>query len=326
MENILEIKNLNLAFDIDDVLYKATKDFSFHLKKGQMHAIIGESGSGKTISTMSIIKLLPKNAKIISGEILYKEDNLLNYTESQMTKIRGSKIALIPQDPMTSLNPLFTIENQMTEAILAHKNVSKNEAVEIALKNLSDVGIKDCEKKLKAYPYELSGGLKQRVIIAIALSLDPEIIIADEPTTALDVTVQAQILDLIDKIKKRGKSIILISHDLGIVSKYADYISIMYAGRIVESAYVKTLFSSPKHPYTRALIEALPYSKEKKLKNIKGVPPAITENISGCEFHPRCNFKEKICECKIFQLCQQEDNSKVACRMFDCSTPMDTDV
>ena len=318
MENILEIKNLSLGFEINDIFYPAVKDVSIDLKKGQIHAIIGESGSGKTMSVMSIIKLLPKNSKITSGEIFFNGQDLLKLNEGDLKNIRGSKIALIPQDPMTSLNPLYTIENQMMEAILAHKNVSKKEAYEIALKNLIDVGIKEPENKMKSYPYELSGGLKQRVIIATALSMEPEIIIADEPTTALDVTVQAQILELLQKIKEKGKSIILISHDLGVINKYADYISIMYTGRIVEASDTKTLFKNPKHPYTKALIEALPYSKDKKLKNIKGSPAPITEIITGCEFHKRCDFKEEICEKKIFKLCQQKDNSKVACRMYDC--------
>lgn len=270
-----------------------------------MHSIIGESGSGKTMTVMSIIKLLPKNSKITSGEILFNGQDLLKLDESEFKNIRGSKIALIPQDPMTSLNPLYTIENQMIEAIIAHKDISKKEAYEIALQKLIDVDIKEPDKKMKAYPYELSGGIKQRVIIATALSMEPDIIIADEPTTALDVTVQAQILELLNKIKENGKSVILISHDLGVVNKYADEISIMYTGRIVEEAD------------TKALIEALPYSKDKKLKNIKGSPAPITEIIQGCEFHKRCDFAEEICKSKIFKLCQQEDLSKVACRLYD---------
>ncbi len=318
METLLKINNLNLGFNIEDNFYSAVKDFSFELKKGSIHSIIGESGSGKTMSVMSIIKLLPKNAKITSGEILYNGINLLNLKESEINKIRGKKIALVPQDPMTSLNPLYTIQNQMVETILAHCDCTKEEAIEIAIKNLKNVGISDAEKKLKVYPYELSGGLRQRVIIAIALSLNPDIIIADEPTTALDVTIQAQILNLLLEIKKQGKSIILISHDLGVVNKYADFISIMYMGRVVETASVKTLFKNPKHPYTKALIEALPYNKLKRLKNIKGSPSPITEYISGCEFHKRCDYKEQICEDKIFKLCQQQDGSQVACRLYDC--------
>ena len=323
METLLKIENLNLGFEIEDKFYRAVKDFSFELKKGSMHALVGESGSGKTMSVMSIINLLPKNAKITSGRILYYENenqpvNLLTLKEKELNKIRGKKIALVPQDPMTSLNPLYSIKEQMIETILEHQDYTKKEAYEIALKNLSDVNIIEPEKKMKAYPYELSGGIKQRVIIAIALSLNPDIIIADEPTTALDVTVQAQILHLLMNIKEKGKSVILISHDLGVVSSYTDFISIMYMGRIVETAETKTLFKNPKHPYTKALIEALPYKKDKRLKNIKGSPSPVTEIISGCEFHKRCDYKEKICEDKIFNLCQQQDGSKVACRLYNC--------
>ncbi len=317
MNMLLEVKNLNLGFMIDDIFYPAVKDLSFSLEKGTIYSVIGESGSGKTASVMSIIRLLPKNAKILSGEILFNNQNLLTLKEDEMNKIRGNKIALVPQDPMTSLNPLLTVREQMTEAIVAHKNVTKKEAVEIALKYLKDVNINEPEKKLRVYPHELSGGLKQRIIIAIALSLDPDIIIADEPTTALDVTVQSQILDLLEDIKKRGKSIILISHDLGVVNKYADYISIMYTGRIVESASAKTLFKNPKHPYTKALIASLPYSKEKKLKNIKGSPAPITEIIEGCEFHKRCDFAQEICGKKLFSLIKQQDGSSVACRLYE---------
>ncbi len=318
MDTLLEIKNLNLSFDINDKLYPCLKDVSLKLKKGEIHSIIGESGSGKTMTVTCAVKLLPKNAKITSGEVIYQNQNLLSLSEREADKLRGSKIAYIPQDPMTSLNPLLTIESQMTEAILAHnKSLTKKEAVEIALKSLKEVKIQDAENKLKAYPFELSGGLRQRVIIATALSLNPEIIIADEPTTALDVTVQAQILELLYEIKNKGKSIILISHDLGIVNKWADYISIMYLGRIVESANKSTLFSNPKHPYTKALIEALPYNKEKRLKNIKGAPASITEMIAGCEFHPRCEFAQDICKNKIFPLKKAPDGSFVSCRLFE---------
>ncbi len=318
METLLKINNLNLGFEIDDKFYPAIKDLSFELKKGTIHAIIGESGSGKTMSVMSIIKLLPKNAKITSGEILFEGKNLLNLKENEINKIRGKKIALIPQDPMTSLNPLYNIENQMIEAVIEHKKCSKKEAHDIAVNKLKEVNVYEPEKKIKAYPFELSGGIKQRVIIATALALEPDIIIADEPTTALDVTVQAQILEILKEIKNKGKSIILISHDLGVVSSYADFISIMYSGRIVENAPCRVLFKNPKHPYTKALIEALPYNKEKKLKNIKGTPSPVNEIIEGCEFHKRCDYAEDICKSKIFHLCQQEDLSNVACRLYDC--------
>ena len=223
-ENIVEINNLSLGFDIDERFYPAIHSVNFDIKKGKMHAIVGESGCGKTMTVMSILRLLPKNAKITNGEILFEDKNLLELKEKDLRKIRGRKIALIPQDPMTSLNPLYTIENQMIETVLLHNKVSKKEAYEIALEALKDVEIQDPKNRMKAYPHELSGGMKQRVIIAMALSSHADVIIADEPTTALDVTIQAQILKLLSDIKKCGKSIILITHDLGIVKQYADFV------------------------------------------------------------------------------------------------------
>ena len=281
-ENIVEINNLSLGFDIDERFYPAIHSVNFDIKKGKMHAIVGESGCGKTMTVMSILRLLPKNAKITNGEILFEDKNLLELKEKDLRKIRGRKIALIPQDPMTSLNPLYTIENQMIETVLLHNKVSKKEAYEIALEALKDVEIQDPKNRMKAYPHELSGGMKQRVIIAMALSSHADVIIADEPTTALDVTIQAQILKLLSDIKKCGKSIILITHDLGIVKQYADFVSIMYLGKVVEKALVDVLFSDPKHPYTKALLAALPTIKGKKLENIKGSPSPITKPVIGC--------------------------------------------
>ena len=205
MQNIIEINNLSLGFDIDDKFYTAIHNVNFKLKKGQIHAIVGESGCGKTMTIMSIVKLLPKNSKITSGQIFYYDENLLELKENNLRKIRGKKIALIPQDPMTSLNPLYTIENQMIETIMLHNKVDKKRAYEIALKSLEEVEIVNPKERLKAYPHELSGGMKQRVIIAMALSSNADVIIADEPTTALDVTIQAQILKLLSDIKRMGK-------------------------------------------------------------------------------------------------------------------------
>ncbi len=315
--DILEIKKLSLGFDIDEKFYQAVYNVNFNIKKGQMHAIVGESGCGKSATVMSIIKLLPKNSKITSGKILFGEVNLLELKEKDLRRIRGQKIALIPQDPMTSLNPLYTIESQMIETILAHRKMSKKEAYEIALKSLEDVEIVNPKDRLKAYPHELSGGMKQRVIIAMALSSNADVIIADEPTTALDVTIQAQILKLLSDIKKMGKSIILITHNLGIVRQYADFVSIMYMGRIVEEAETNTLFKHPKHPYTKDLLAALPTIKGKKLENIKGAPSPITKPISGCPYHPRCKYMAEICCNKNFNLTLQKDGSRVACRLWE---------
>lgn len=315
-ENIVEINNLSLGFEIDENFYPAIHSVSFDIKKGKMHAIVGESGCGKTMTVMSILRLLPKNAKITNGEILFEDKNLLELKEKDLRKIRGRKIALIPQDPMTSLNPLYTIENQMIETVLLHNNVSKKEAYKIALQGLKDVEIQDPENRMRAYPHELSGGMKQRVIIAMALSSHADVIIADEPTTALDVTIQAQILKLLSDIKKCGKSIILITHDLGIVKQYADFVSIMYLGKVVEEAFVDVLFDSPKHPYTKALLAALPAIKGKKLENIKGSPSPITKPVMGCPYHPRCKNAKDICSDKLFSLKSQPDGSSVACRLY----------
>lgn len=319
MQNIVEIKNLSLGFYIDENLYQAIYDVNLNIEKGKMRAIVGESGCGKSATIMSILKLLPKNAKIMDGEILFEGKNLLNLKNKDLRKIRGKKIALIPQDPMTSLNPLYTIENQMVETIMAHSSVNKKEAYNIALKSLEDVKIVNPKERMKAYPHELSGGMKQRVIIAMALSSNADIIIADEPTTALDVTIQAQILKLLSDIKKQGKSIILITHNLGIVKQYADFVSIMYMGRIVEESETNTLFRSPKHPYTKDLLAALPTVKGRKLENIKGAPSPITKPVSGCPYHTRCKYMAQICAGKTFNLTAQKDNSKVACRLYENS-------
>ena len=288
MDKLLEIKNLNLFFGE----YQALYNINLVLNKGEMKALAGESGCGKTMTAMSIIRLLPKSAIIKSGEIFFNGENLLNFKEKQMRELRGNKIALIPQDPMTSLNPLYTIGNQLIESIRVHTGVSHHQARRKAKEVLDLVKIPDIDNKLNYYPHELSGGMKQRVIISMALATKAELIIADEPTTALDVTIQKQIMDLIDEIKKDfGTTILLISHDLALVSNYADSISIMYAGQIVEEAAAEDFFKNPVHPYSNALLRSLPSRNPAlKLKTIEGAPPSIQEKIDGCKFHPRCEF------------------------------------
>lgn len=309
---ILEIKNYSLGIEIDKKIYPILKNINFSFFKGKIHAIVGESGCGKTMSVMSILKLLPKNSKVLSGKIVFEGQNILSYSEKQMRQIRGRKIALIPQDPMTSLNPLYTIENQLLEVIMLHNDISKEQALKVAIQTLESVEFKDAEKRIKSYPHELSGGMKQRVIIAMALAAKADILIADEPTTALDVTIQAQILKLLEKIKQQGKTIILITHDLGVVAQYSDDISIMYLGAIVERAQTRELFKNPHHPYTKALIEALPVKKGKKLKNIKGQPSQITQIIEGCPFNPRCEKADYMCHTKMPEL-TNISNSNVSC-------------
>ena len=315
MEKLLEIKNLNLFFGE----YQALYDVNLTLKKGKMHALAGESGCGKTMTAMSIMRLLPKSAAIKSGEVIYNDENLLYYTEKQMRKLRGSRIALIPQDPMTSLNPLYTVENQIVEAIRVHSKVSHHQARRKAKEVLDLVRMPDIDNKLKSYPHELSGGMKQRIIIAMALATKAELLIADEPTTALDVTIQKQIMDLINDIKTEfGSTVLLISHDLALISNYADSISVMYAGHIVEEASSEDFFKRPMHPYSQALLNSLPTRNQLlKLKTIVGTPPSIQETITGCKFHPRCDYcNRNICVTKQPELKEKAKNHYSACMVL----------
>ena len=301
--DILEVKNLNLGFETEAGFKQALFDVSFSLKKGSIHALVGESGCGKTINALSILQLLPKTAKITSGEILLREDgtgsgeqNILSMKKKEIEELRGSKIALIPQDPMTSLNPLYTVGDQILEVIKKHQNLKGKAAFEKAIDALEAVQIPSAKNRMKTYPHEFSGGMKQRAIIAMALACNAEIIIADEPTTALDVTIQAQIIRLLQEIKEKiGTSILLITHDLALVGESADKISVMYAGRIVEHAPTKEFFENTNHPYSKALLKSLPSKKGEKLAIIEGQPPSIQQEISGCKFHPRCEFAMPVC-------------------------------
>lgn len=311
---ILDVKNLNLGFNCECGFRQALFDVSFKLEKGEMHSLVGESGCGKSISAMSILNLLPKTAKITSGEIIYNNENLLSKPQSAMQKIRGAKIALIPQDPMTSLNPLYTIGNQLLEVIKIHQNLKGEQAERRAIEALEAVQIPCARERMKAYPHEFSGGMKQRAIIAMALCCNAEILIADEPTTALDVTIQAQIMSLLKDIQKnKNTSILLITHDLALVGENSDNVSVMYAGRIVETAPSKEFFANPKHPYTQALLRSLPSNKNFKLETIQGQPPTILQDISGCRFHPRCEKCIEICTEKIPTLDNISENHYCAC-------------
>ncbi|OGH97864.1 MAG: dipeptide ABC transporter ATP-binding protein DppD [Candidatus Melainabacteria bacterium GWA2_34_9] len=317
-ENILEIKNLNISFQMEDELARAVHGVELTLEKGKVLGIVGESGCGKSVTAMSIMKLLPSNAIIESGEILYNGVNLLNLSQNEMQKIRGSKISLIPQDPLTSLNPLYTVGEQIIETIEYHRGISRKEATEIAVESLKSVKIPEPENRLNDYPHQFSGGMRQRAIIAMALCCNPELIIADEPTTALDVTVQAQILDLIKQIQaERGTSLIFITHDLGVIAEFCNHVAVMYAGRIVEYAQVEDIFNNPLHPYTKGLLESLPSPDKEILNVIPGQPPAITENIPGCVFHPRCPYRMDICDKVDPVLTIKENNQQVYCHLYD---------
>lgn len=311
---ILEVKNLNLGFQCEEVFRPALFGISFSLNKGEMLSIVGESGCGKTMSAMSILQLIPKTAKITSGEILFKGENLLGKTEKEMQHIRGSKIALIPQDPMTSLNPLYTVGDQLLEIIKIHQGLMGEEAEKKAVEAFEAVQIPAAKSRLKNYPHEFSGGMKQRAIIAMALACHAEILIADEPTTALDVTIQAQIMHLLNDIKTNNDtSILLITHDLALVSEHTDNIAVMYAGRIVETAPNKEFFSNPNHPYSKALLKSLPSNRTEKLETINGQPPTLSQQINGCKFNPRCNYCMDICTQQVPELKNITQTHKSAC-------------
>ena len=314
----LEIKNLRISFRRGNTLFEAVHGVSFSLGDGMALGIVGESGCGKTLSAMSVMRLLPSTAVITEGEIIYNGLDILSLSEKEMRMIRGNKIALIPQDPLTSLNPLYTIGDQLMEVILLHQEVTKKEAKEIALDALSMVKIPDASKRFDDYPYQFSGGMCQRVIIAMALASEPDLIIADEPTTALDVTVQAQIMELFSEIRqKRKTSLILITHDLGLISENVDDVAVMYAGAVVEQTSVKELFLNPSHPYTKGLLESLPHGDKRRLKIIEGQPPQVGQIISGCRFHPRCEFVMDKCNKKYPERYFLSDNHSVNCFLYE---------
>lgn len=315
---LLAVKNLNIGFNFLNGYAQAVHNVGFELEKGETLAIVGESGSGKTLSSMAVLNLLPENAIVTDGEVIFEGENLLKLPQKIMQKIRGKKIALIPQDPMTSLDPLYTIGDQLLEVIEIHQGKKGKDAKEIAVEALERVKIPDAREKLDAYPHEFSGGMKQRVIIAMALACNAQIIIADEPTTALDVTVQAQIMEILREIKAKSDiSIILITHDMGIVAQNADKIAVMYAGHIVEFATKEALFKNPKHPYTKALLKVILDINSDKIETIEGQPPSITDKIAGCPFAPRCDRCMEVCtktypETRLFA-----DKSKVQCHLYD---------
>ncbi len=293
MQPLLEIDNLSVAFETSRGLIHAVNESSLAVFPGQTVALVGESGCGKSVTAMSILRLLPTPpAKYTSGEIRYIGNDLLSIPEARMRKIRGGEIAMIFQEPMTSLNPVYSIGDQIVEAITLHQNVSsRREAWKLAEKALGDVGINDPHRRLSEYPHQMSGGMRQRVMIAMALSCKPKLLIADEPTTALDVTIQAQILDLLRKLQHdTGLSMLLITHDLGVVAENADTVAVMYASRISETAKVDELFDAPTHPYTQGLLRSVPKlgADVARLETIAGTVPSPARFPTGCKFHPRC--------------------------------------
>lgn len=296
--HLLEVSNLRTSFFTPLGEVKALNGVSFYVNKGEVIGIVGESGSGKSITAYSIMQILTNPGKIVGGSIKYKGQELIGAGESVMQTIRGNKISMIFQDPMTSLNPVYTIGNQIEEAILLHTNRNKEETKARALEMLKMVGVNDPEKRLSQYPHELSGGMRQRVMIAMALACEPDILIADEPTTALDVTIQAQILDIIQGLQKElGMATILITHDLGVVAGMCDYILVMYGGKIVEKGTAHQIFYHPQHEYTKGLLQSIPskVGKDEPLIPIKGSPIDLLNMPQGCAFCPRCDKAMKIC-------------------------------
>lgn len=317
VDPLLKLDNLSVSFKTDEGEFKAVDSVSFSIRKGSVLGVVGESGCGKTISSLSILRLLPSNAYISSGSIAFSDCDLVKVSNDFMCSIRGNKIAYIPQDPLTSLNPLYTIGNQILEVINLHSYLTKPQAFEKAVSVLDQVRIPNPRNIMTSYPHELSGGMRQRVIIAMALVCSPQLLIADEPTTALDVTVQAQILNLIKDIQQdTGMSIILITHDLGLVAEMCDDVAVLYSGQIVELASAREILKNPLHPYTSALLNSLPKSKDKILEQIEGQPPSIFQTLPGCKFEPRC--KKRLPECKeaMPELISYQDNHQVRCVLF----------
>ncbi len=295
---LLQVKNLCTSFNVDAGEVRAVNGISFNLDKGKVLGIVGESGSGKSVTAYSIMRILVEPGKIVGGEILFNGEDIVKYSKKQMREFRGKRVSIIFQDPMTSLNPTFTIGNQLREAILLHTDRNRAEANARALEMLQLVGVNEPEKRLKQYPHELSGGMRQRVMIAMALACEPDILIADEPTTALDVTIQAQILELMkDLQKKMGMAIIMITHDLGVIADMCDEIIVMYAGRVCERGTVDEIFYNPRHEYTKGLLRSIPTLNggHDKLIPIAGSPVDLTNLPKGCAFASRCDRCMKIC-------------------------------
>ncbi|MCD6377887.1 MAG: ABC transporter ATP-binding protein [Planctomycetes bacterium] len=302
---ILNVRNLRTHFFTAQGLVRAVDGVSFAIGKKQTFALVGESGCGKSVTALSIMRLVPDPpGKIVGGEVLLEGQPLTRLTERQMREIRGGRIAMVFQEPMTSLNPVFTIGNQILEAIYLHQKLSRREARELAIGMLRQVGIPSPAQRLKEYPHQLSGGMRQRVMLAMALSCNPELLIADEPTTALDVTIQAQILDLLNRIKaERALSVLLITHDLAVVAETADVVGVMYASKIVEISDVETIFTSPLHPYMQGLLRSIPRlgARKERLETIPGNVPNPLDFPSGCKFHPRCPIG------KDLEVCRREE-------------------
>ncbi|MFP7298286.1 ABC transporter ATP-binding protein [Neobacillus niacini] len=321
MDNLLEVKNLEVSFYTHAGEVQAVRGVNFTIKQGEVVAIVGESGCGKSVTAKSIMKLLPSsNSSYKKGSILFKGQDIIQNNEREMKRIRGNEIGMIFQDPMTSLNPTSKISDQIAEGLRKHRNMSRKEAVNYGIKLLEMVGIPHAGERIHHYPHEFSGGMRQRVMIAIAIACEPELLIADEPTTALDVTIQAQILKLLNQLKDElNTAIVLITHDLGVVAELCDKVIVMYAGKVVETGTVAEIFRNPRHPYTMGLMRSIPridMHRDENLYSIVGTPPDLLDPPKGCAFYPRCKYAMKICKDFSPETENLEQSQEAACWLY----------
>ncbi|MGR5963734.1 peptide ABC transporter ATP-binding protein [Bacillus thuringiensis serovar londrina] len=317
---VVELRDLQTHFQTDEGTVKAVNHVSFAVREGETVCVVGESGCGKSVTALSIMGLIAESGSVVGGDILYEGKSLLGMKEKELRSLRGNDIAMIFQEPMTSLNPVFTVGEQIVETLREHELLSKNEAYKKAIELIRKVGIARADEIVHSYPHELSGGMLQRIMIAVALSCNPKLLIADEPTTALDVTIQAQILDLLRQVKEEFKtSILLITHDLGVVAEMADYVVVMYGGKVIEEAPVLEIFQNPKHPYTKGLLKSKPVMGKRidKLYSIPGQVPNLVGLGEFCYFSGRCEHCMEICEKEAPNLNVDDENHKVACWLYE---------
>ena len=332
MSHLLEVNNLETQFPTRAGLVRAVDGVSFYLDRGELMGLVGESGCGKSITALSIMRLIAPPGKIVNGEILFDGRNLLKFSDSEMRQLRGDDIAMIFQDPMTSLNPVFTVGEQIAEALRLHRKLERKAARAAAVEAMREVSIPDPARRFDDYPHQLSGGMRQRIMIAMALACDPKLLIADEPTTALDVTIQAQILELLDALRRnRELAVLLITHDLGVVAEVADRVAVMYTGRIVEESPVEELFARPRHPYTEGLLRSVPkltmedVAKQERLETIEGTVPSPTNLPPGCHFAPRCPHRMLRCTEEEIPLYHLEGDVNVRCVLYDLAAAVAAD-
>jgi oligopeptide/dipeptide ABC transporter ATP-binding protein len=330
--HLLEVKDLQTHFPTRSGLVRAVDGVNFHLDRGELLGLVGESGCGKSITALSVMRLIAEPGKIVNGEILFEGKDLLKLSDAEMRQMRGDDIAMIFQDPMTSLNPVFTVGEQIAEALRLHRKLPHKEARRATIEAMREVAIPDPARRVDDYPHQLSGGMRQRVMIAMALACNPKLLIADEPTTALDVTIQAQILELLNELRKqRELAVLLITHDLGVVAEVADRVAVMYTGRIVEESPVDELFARPKHPYTEGLLRSVPkltsehVIRKERLETIEGVVPRPTDLPPGCHFAPRCPHRMPRCTEEDIPLYELDGGVKVRCVLYDLAAAVAAD-